>query len=286
MSDTQHRLEDLGKELTETRASVIKTLNAVSTLQSDLRTVTKRQSVYERTARLSSAAAYASFCVILFGSLKIAWDARLAESRAENEARSAELERLKSEIKEVNRRDADRQVAEARVSELVEKIAAGRRQEAIDDYASINTASLGKGTLHALALSDQRMRAEIAEERYVEGLGKHKLERFQEAASLFEASLALVAEGKLSSDVRLALAKSYRKLSRTPESIALLTHVADNKNNVEAQDDALYELAWCYADLKDWNNGKQAWRDLLRKFPDSHFAAEARMYLAQWEMIH
>ena len=286
MSDTQHRLEDLGKELTETRASVIKTLNAVSTLQSDLRTVTKRQSVYERTARLSSAAAYASFCVILFGSLKIAWDARLAESRAENEARSAELERLKSEIKEVNRRDADRQVAEARVSELVEKIAAGRRQEAIDDYASINTASLGKGTLHALALSDQRMRAEIAEERYVEGLGKHKLERFQEAASLFEASLALVAEGKLSSDVRLALAKSYRKLSRTPESIALLTHVADNKNNVEAQDDALYELAWCYADLKDWNNGKQAWRDLLRKFPDSHFAAESRMYLAQWEMIH
>lgn len=286
MSDTEHRLQDLAKELSETRAGVIKTLNTVSTLQSDLRNVTRRQSSYERTTRLSSAAAYASFCVVLFGSLKIAWDARLAENTAANEGRVQELAKLKDELKEVRLRDADRLLAEAKVAELVQKIAAGRRQEAIDEYAAMGQTAPGKGTALALSLYDTRFRAELAEERYAEGLAKHKLERFQEAATLFESAAALVPEGKLSADVRLGLAKSYRKLGRTGESIPLLVHVADFKGNVEAQDDALYELAWCYAELKDWNNGKQAWRDLIRRFPDSHFGAEAKMYLAQWEMVH
>ncbi len=286
MSETEHKLQDLSKELSETRGGVIKTLNTAQSLQADLRTIAKSQAKYERTARLSSAAAYASFCVVLFGSLKIAWDARLAENVATNESRNAELVHLRDELKEVRVRDADRLTAEARVADLVQKIAAGRHQDAIDAYASLGPASLGKGTIAVLVLCDARMRAELAEEKFVEGLAKHKLERFQEAATLLESALTLAAEGKISGDVRLALAKSYRKLGRTAESAALLLKVADFKANVEAQDDALYELAWCHAELKDWNSGKQAWRDLIRRFPYSHYAAEARMYLAQWEQIH
>ncbi len=286
MLDTEHRLQDLAKELSETRGGVIKTLNTVQGLQSDLRNIAKRQATYERTARLSSAAAYASFCVVLFGSLKIAWDARVAESLSASESRTQELGRLRDEMKEMRVREADRQVSEARVADVMQKVAAGRRQEAIDELATMGSTTTGKGTALALSLYGARMRAELSEEKYVEGLAKHKLERFQEAAGLLEGAFALASEGKVSGDIRLALAKSYRKLNRTAESIPILLQVAEFKANVEAQDDALYELAWCYAELKDWNNGKQAWRDLIRKFPGSHYAAEGKMYLAQWEMIH
>jgi outer membrane protein assembly factor BamD (BamD/ComL family) len=39
-------------------------------------------------------------------------------------------------------------------------------------------------------------------------------------------------------------------------------------------------------DAQAWNDAKNSWRTLLRKFPDSHFAAEAKLQLAQLQLMH
>ena len=42
----------------------------------------------------------------------------------------------------------------------------------------------------------------------------------------------------------------------------------------------------CNADLQAWNDAKAAWRQLIRRFPDSHFVPEARLELAQLMQLH
>ena len=51
-------------------------------------------------------------------------------------------------------------------------------------------------------------------------------------------------------------------------------------------DDALALLANCQTDVQAWNDAKNTWRTLVRRFPESRFAAEAKMQLAQLQLAH
>jgi outer membrane protein assembly factor BamD (BamD/ComL family) len=39
-------------------------------------------------------------------------------------------------------------------------------------------------------------------------------------------------------------------------------------------------------ELEAWNDAKNTWRTLIRRFPDSHYAGEARMQLASLNLLH
>jgi outer membrane protein assembly factor BamD (BamD/ComL family) len=54
----------------------------------------------------------------------------------------------------------------------------------------------------------------------------------------------------------------------------------------ELQDDALYTLAYCETEIQAWNDAKNAWRSLIRRFPESHFTPEAKLQLAQLTLMH
>jgi TolA-binding protein len=54
----------------------------------------------------------------------------------------------------------------------------------------------------------------------------------------------------------------------------------------EVVDDALDDLAWCQTEIEAYNDAKNTWRTLLRKFPDSHFAPEAKMALQTLTLTH
>ncbi len=54
----------------------------------------------------------------------------------------------------------------------------------------------------------------------------------------------------------------------------------------DEQDDALELLAWCQTEIEAYNDAKSSWRTLLRKFPDSHFAPEAKLALQTLTLNH
>ena len=286
MHEVDEELRDIKREIIESRGLVIKTNNLTNALSADVKSIAKRQQTYERRISWNSATAYLVFVVVIFATLKFAWDARVDAIKAETEQKTSDNDRLRKEVRETQKRDEDRDHAEAKAAQFYELVRQGKRVDLVEGYESIKREALTKAEQEMFADAVEKARAELSEILYEQGLEKVRAQRWQEAATSFEDALKYKEESTSAARVKLALAEAYRKLSRQKDAVPLLEAIGEGAADKEIQDDALDQLAWCYAELEAWNDAKNTWRTLLRRFPDSHFAAEAHMQLASLNLLH
>jgi TolA-binding protein len=286
MLETDDELRDIKKEIIESRGLVIKTNNLTNALSADIKSIAKRQQTYERRLSWNSATAYLVFVVVSFAALKFAWDARVDQIKAETEQRSAENERLRKEVREAQKRDEDRARAEMKAASFYELVRQGKRVEVVDAYETMKKEPLTKTEHAAFADAVERVRNELTAQLYQVGMDKVRIQRWQEAATSFEDALRFKEDSAIAPSVRLGLAQAYRHLNRQRDAIPMLTQLAESSPDREIQDDALYELAMCGTEIQAWNDAKTTWRALLRRFPDSRFAGEAKMQIAQLNLLH
>jgi tetratricopeptide (TPR) repeat protein len=286
MRDNDEDLGEIKREIIESRGLVIKTNNLASALSADIKSIAKRQQGYERRITWNSAWAYAIFVILLFAGLKLVYDARLDQVGAKGEELRQENERLKKDLKEAQKRDEDRARAEAKAAQFYELIRQGKRADVVDSYPNIKKEALSRAEQLAFADAVDKAKSEWMSELYVRGLEKMKIQRWQEAASTFEEALRLREDSHMAPQIRLSLAEAYRKLNKHDKAIPMLQLLVDNASNREVQDDALYLLAWCQMDTQAWNDAKETWRVLLKRFPESHFAPEGKMQLAALNILH
>ena len=286
MHDVDEELRDIKREIIESRGLVIKTNNLTNALSADVKSIAKRQQSYERRISWNSATAYVVFVVVAFTTLKFAWDARVDAIKAETEQKTSDNDRLRKESREAQKREEDRDHAEAKAAQFYELVRQGKRVDLVEGYEAIKREPLTKTEQAIFSDAVEKARAELSEILYEQGLEKARVQRWQEAATSFEDALKYKQESSSAARVKLALAEAYRHLSRQKDAVPLLETIGEGPADKEIQDDALEELAWCYAELESWNDAKNTWRTLLRRFPDSHFANEARMQLASLNILH
>ena len=286
MHDVDEELREIKREIIESRGLVIKTNNLTNALSADIKSIAKRQQTYERRLTLNSATAYVVFVLVVFKALKFAWDARVDAIRSETEQKTAENDRLRKAARETQSRDEDRARAELKAAQFYDLIRAGKRAELVSDYESVKKEPLTRAEHAAFADAVEKARNELALLQFQQATDKTRVQRWQEAATAYEESLKYKDDSAIASSVRLGLADSYRHLNRQRDAIPLLTQLADTAPDKEVQDDALYQMAWCQMDIQAWNEAKNTWRALIHRFPDSHFTPEARLQLAQLNLMH
>lgn len=286
LHETDEELREIKREIIESRGLVIKTNNLTNALSADIKSIAKRQQSYERKLSWNSATAYVVFVFVVFAALKLAWDARVDQIRAETDSRTQENERLRKEVREGQKREEDRLRAEAKAAQFYELLKQNKRQELVEAYEAIKKEPLSRAEQALFADGVDRAKNELSAQVYGQALEKLKAKRWQEAAGLFEESLRLKDDSSIGPSVRLGLAQAYRGLGRHKDAIPLLTQLADNTVDREVCDDALYYLAQSQTDIEAWNDAKNTWRTMLRRFPDSRFSAEGRIYLKSLEILH
>jgi TolA-binding protein len=284
--EVDEELREIKREIIESRASVIKTNNLTNALSADIKSIAKRQQTYERRLSWNSATAYVVFVVVVFAALKLAWDARVDQIKAETEQRAQDNERLRKEQRDAQKRDEDRARAESRAAQFYELIRAGKRVEIVEQWAQVQKEPLSKAESAMFADAVERARNDLAGQLYQQGMDKVRVQRWSDAASAFEESLKYKDESAIGPSVRLGLSDAYRHLNRQKEAIPILTALAENAVDKEVHDDALYLLAWCQMDTQAWNDAKNTWRALIRRFPDSKFTAEAKLQLQALNITH
>ncbi|HEY1959636.1 MAG TPA: tetratricopeptide repeat protein [Polyangiaceae bacterium] len=286
MHELDDELRDIKREIIESRGLVIKTNNLTNALSADVKSIAKRQGGYERRISWNSAVAYIVFVLVVFVALKFAWDARVDAIRAETDQKTFENDRLRKESHENEKREEDRGRAEQKAAQFYDLIRQGKRVEIVDGYEGIKKEPLTKAEQAMFADAVERARNELAEASYLQGLDKARVQRWQEAASAYEDSLKYKDSSTISPNVRLALADAYRHLGRPRDAIPLLMPLSDPAQDREVQDDALHLLALCQMDIEAWNEAKNTWRGLIRRFPDSHFTPEAKLQLMGLNALH
>ncbi len=286
MHEVDEELRDIKREIIESRGLVIKTNNLTNALSADVKSIAKRQQTYERRLSWNSATAYVVFVLVVFAALKLAWDARVDQIKAETQDRTGENERLRKDLKEAQRRDDERSRAEARAAQFYDLARQGKKAELVEHYESVKKEPLTKAEQAAFADVVEHARGDLALVSYQQGVDKIRVQRWQEAATAFEDSLRYKDDSALAGNARLKLADAYRHINKQVQAVVILTQLSETAQDREIQDDALYMLANCQTDLQAWNDAKNTWRTLLRKFPDSHFAPEAKLQLAQLQLTH
>jgi TolA-binding protein len=284
--EVDEELREIKREIIESRGLVIKTNNLTNALSADIKSIAKRQQTYERRLTWNSATAYIVFVVVVFAALKLAWDARVDQIKAETEQRTQDNDRLRKEQRDAAKRDEDRARAEARAAQFYELVRQGKRAEIVDQWEHVKKEPLSKAESAMFTDAVERARNDLAGQLYQQGMDRARVQRWQEATTAFEESLKYKEDSAIAPSVRLGLAESYRHLNRQKDAIPILTTLAESVGDKEVHDDALYLLAWCQTDVQAWNDAKNTWRTLIRRFPESRFAGEAKLQLAQLQLMH
>jgi TolA-binding protein len=286
MHEVDDELREIKREIIESRGLVIKTNNLTNALSADIKSIAKRQQGYERRLAWNSATAYVVFVVVVFAALKFAVDARVDAIDAQAKHLRDENARMKQDLDDARQQIAERNAAELEAAKFFELIRDGRRVDVIKGWDAMKNKPLTKSEAQFFADAVERAKVEQATQLYLQGLDSARLQRWQEAASAFEESLKYDDAASVSPQAKVELASADRKLHKQKEAIALLQPLVEQSVNREVLDDALEQLAWCQTEIEAYNDAKDTWRTLLRKFPDSHYAPEAKLALQTLTQNH
>jgi TolA-binding protein len=286
MREVDDELQEIKREIIESRGLVIKTNNLTNALSADIKSISKRQQSYETRLRWNSATAYIVFVVVVFAALKFAVDARVDAIEAKYLHLGKENSRLAEEMTAFKDRERGRSTAEESAQKFYDLIRQNKRLEIVRGWDKVREQPITKTEQAIFADAVDRAKGDLAVQYYQSGQEAMKLQRWQETATAMEESLKYKEDAAIAPAVRLALASAYRKLKRQRDAIPILTQLSEQSVDKEVQDDSLYLLASCQMDLESWNEAKTTWRTLIRKFPDSHYMNEAKLHLAQLTAFH
>jgi len=282
----EYELEDIKREIVESRSLTIKTNNLVNALSADIKSIARRQQGYERRFFVNSATAYVVTVLVLLVLLKFAWDAKLESVRAESKESRDKVVQLEKELKSAQSREDSFTRASRAASEFYELVSQNKRRQILEKYPEVSRLPLTKTERSVFAAAVERARDEISLIAYQTGLDHAKMGHWQEAKNDFEESLRFKPNASHSAQATYQLALALRALGQQRVAIPKLIQLSEASADREVMDDATYLLAQLQIDIQAWNDAKTTLRSFVRRFPKSALINEARGKLAELELLH
>lgn len=279
MREADEEIREIKKEIIESRGLIIKTNNLVNALGADIKSIAKRQTGYERRFTLNSWVAYVIFSVLCFVGLKLASDAQVREIEHETRTLRGEVRQLRTDLGDETRKAQLRGRAETRASEYYDLVQQQRRQEAVERYSQISQENLSPAEREFFRDVHDQFRLDLSLEAYQAGLSLMRTGRYAEAAERFHQSMSLRDDASHMPAVKYNLAVALRELGRQSEALVYARQVVEQNIDRELQDDATWLVAECATDLEDLDTAIEAIRSLLRRWPRSSYAPDARSEL-------
>lgn len=275
--EIEREIREIKREIIESRGLVIKTNNLTSTLGSDLKSIAKRQSGYERKLFINSAVAYVFTVGVVFVGAYVASDQRARRFEAELQALDQQKQQLQDELEEKQQAKTAREQALQKAERLAEFISQGDREKVVAEVAKLNREELSQLEIRFIEETATRFRTELSMQAFQEGIEHSRQKRHGEAVTSFERSVELVKGGPHISRVRLHLARSLRLQGKNVEGIAVLNDVLGSELlDRELAAEARWDLALCYVASHKRDAARRELLYVINKFPTSQWARQAR----------
>ena len=271
---------EIKREIIESRGLVIKTNNLTNALSADIKSIAKRQQTYERRLSWNSAVAYVVFVLVVVRGAQVRVGRAGRRDRSRTEQKTARRnERLRKEAREAQQRDEDRARGEPKAAQFYDLIRQGKRVELVEQFDALKKEPLSKAER---AMFSRRGRQ--GEERAggaVVPAGAGQGARAAVAGGGDGVRGVAQVQGGLH-DLAHGAPRARRRLPAPraqKEAIPILARSSSGRPIAKCMDDALYQLAFCQMEIQAWNDAKNTWRQLIRRFPDSHYTPEAKLAL-------
>jgi TolA-binding protein len=286
MDDFGEELEEIKREIVESRSLTIKTNNLVNGLSADIHGIGKRQQGYERNLKFSSVGFYGLVVGLVLLGAKVVIDARVDAEQAVAKELRTNLERIEKELKLLEAREETRTLAERRAMEFQDLVTSQNRVEALKRWPEVTKLALTRAERVNFERAVERFRNEMSVIAYNTGLDHIRAERWHEAEKALRSSLENKEDAPHADEARYQLARALRTLARQREAISLLLDLSEGSTSNEVTDDATLLLGQAQMDIEAWNDAKNTLRNFVRRFPNSPLRFTARDELAKLKLSH
>ncbi len=280
MRDQEDIVEEIKKEIIESRGLVIKISNLTNSLASDIKVIAKRQAGYEQRFHWNSAVAYVLFALLSFAGLKLASDARIAEMESEKKQLKAINEQLQKDLGQERQRMLRREQTEERAMQFYQLIRQQKKQEVVDGFANLKQVPLSKVEAEVFRESVERFKVDLSWSTYQEGLELVRAGRFAEATDVLTRAISYADRASHIPATKYQLAYALSRLDRCPDSVARLREVLDQSIDRDVHEVATRLLAKCTATLGNVSEARNILKSFLRKWPKSDQATQVRQELS------
>jgi TolA-binding protein len=282
----EYELEEIKREIVESRALSIKTNNLVNALAADLKSISKRQQGAERKVVINSATAYVVTIAILLVFVKLTWDIRLETVRAENKETRDQLEAIQKDIKVEQEREELQKRASRQASEFYQLIVQSKRQELIAAYPDVIKLDISPTERAVFDAAVERAKNELSLLAYQSGVDHIRMARWHEAQQAFRESLKYKSDAAHSPQANFQLSRALIQLGLHRDAIPILMQLSEASADKEVMDEATLQLAEAELAIQAWNDAKNTLRAFIRRFPNSAHINEARGKLAEVSLYH
>ncbi len=286
IDDFGNELEEIRREIVESRALSIKTNNLVNALSADLNSIAKRQQGYERRMIVHSSVTYAVSIAGLLLLGKVFVDARVEAVRAETKNRSEELTALTKEAQQAKETWERHLKGQKRSLEIYELVRREKYLDLLKAADEIEALDLSRVEREVFAAALEQARNELSHREYLEGLEYIRTGRWPEAEQSLSLALKYKPTGGHVANGRLQLARALKALGKQREAVPILLNLSEASPDKELMDEAAMLLAECQIDMEAYNDAIGTLRTFIRRFPNSPLIHDARMKLADIQSRH
>jgi len=282
----EYELEEIKREIVESRALSIKTNNLVNALAADLKSISKRQQGAERKVVLNSATAYVVTIAVLLVFVKLTWDIRLETVRAENKETRDQLEAIQKDLKLEQQREEQQKRASRQAAEFYQLIVQSKRQELIAAYPEVIKLDITQTERDVFDAAVERAKNELSLIAYQTGVDHIRMGRWHEAQQAFRESLKYKSDAAHSPQANFQLSRALIQLGLHRDAIPILMQLSEASADKEVMDEATLQLAEAELAIQAWNDAKNTLRAFIRRFPNSAHINDARGKLAEVSLYH
>lgn len=247
--DSSKLLEEIRREVVESRNMTIKTDNALKTLHAELKVVTAQQDAFQKRTWFSTGAVYILFAGLCVAGVVVISNARAASANAERERLEKQVGELNVTIDKLKAEIAGQQAAEQSALQVYRQMTTlpgEERLKGIDALSKIDQTRLApfaKLVLQERAIS---LRKEVGGAVLEKGKSAFRRQDWAETISQLNRFMTMDPVPEDALDASFYLGNAYFQSRKFEDAIKHLTRFTDGDKKAKLRDFALMMLMQSY----------------------------------------
>lgn len=274
-TETDKGLDDIRREVIESRNLVIKTDNLLKNLHAELKVVGKRQEDFAKRQWISSAVTYLGFLILCVAGGIFISNARVgsvAADRDKNEKQVAELQGQVDRLKAEAQASAAAEQRAAEVYKQMTTLTGDDRLRAIDALGKLDVSKVSAFAQRALQDRAATLRKEIGAGMYERGMKAYRKSEWSAAAEELSRFLALQPpDGDEATDATYGVAYSLYQQRKHDQALPVLQKYVAGPKTSKNRDYALVMLTNVYDALGQKDKAVETARMGVEQYPNSEF---------------
>lgn len=285
-TELDRSLDEVRREVIESRNLVIKTDNQLKNLHAELKAVSKRQEDFQKRTWIASGAAYVAFAAFAAG-------AAMMVTQSRTQAATAERERLEKQLAEVTA-SAEKQRLEVQAAQTAERSAAEvyrlmtsgtpeERLKGIDHMGKLDQARTPPFAWKVLQDRAALLRKEVGGAALERGRAAFRRQEWDKAAEDLKRVLVLNPEGDEVLEASFFLGNALVQSRKNEDAIPHLVRFIEGDKRAKTRDFAMLLLVQAYDSTGQRDKAIDVAREAVSTYPGSEFGQSFRNRLARKE---